>query len=321
MTNNERIADKMEGCLLGQAIGDALGLGSEFMSKSQVVRTYPDGLRRYAQIIRDSHRRRWPRGAWTDDTDMMLCIMDAFTDGHFDPHAVALNFKKWFDSKPSDMGRHTFNVLYFDGYVDDPVYTAEKVWTLNHRRSAANGAIMRTSVLGLPHGISNEEIESVCRLTHPDPRCIGSCVIVSRIINRHIWLDADTTLDQAIEIAEHYDSRIREWLELAHDGQLSELRLDGPDGMGYTLRTLGAALWAYWHSGSFTHGLVDIVNQGGDADTNGAVTAAILGAKFGASGIPDYYIRDLNNSDKYLLRIRQFISLLNTEDAECDVTD
>ena len=37
----------MLGCLYGQAIGDALGLGSVFMSKSKVADTYPDGLKEY----------------------------------------------------------------------------------------------------------------------------------------------------------------------------------------------------------------------------------------------------------------------------------
>lgn len=70
--------DKMLGCLYGQAIGDALGLGSEFMSENDVKKHYPNGLCRYDQIIQDEHRCRWAKGAWTDDTDMMLCIMTAF---------------------------------------------------------------------------------------------------------------------------------------------------------------------------------------------------------------------------------------------------
>lgn len=39
----ESLKNKMLGCLYGQAIGDALGLGSEFMNKDEVNKNYPDG--------------------------------------------------------------------------------------------------------------------------------------------------------------------------------------------------------------------------------------------------------------------------------------
>ena len=69
--------DQVRGIIYGQAIGDALGLGTEFLTKSEVKRYYPNGLTRYGAIIRDRHRRRWESGAWTDDTDQMLCIFDS----------------------------------------------------------------------------------------------------------------------------------------------------------------------------------------------------------------------------------------------------
>ena len=53
----------MLGCLYGQAVGDALGLGSEFMNKDEVNKNYPDGRKNYDQIIQDAHRRRWVKGA------------------------------------------------------------------------------------------------------------------------------------------------------------------------------------------------------------------------------------------------------------------
>ena len=56
----EELKDKMLGCLYGQAIGDALGLGTEFMSKDEVLENYPCGLHRYNQILQDDHRcRSW----------------------------------------------------------------------------------------------------------------------------------------------------------------------------------------------------------------------------------------------------------------------
>ena len=71
-----------------------------------------------------------------------------------------------------------------------------------------------------------------------------------------------------------------------HEG-LDSLCLDDEKSMGYTLRTLGAALWAYWHATSYKEGILKIVLSGGDADTNAAVAGAILGAKFGINPIPE----------------------------------
>lgn len=47
------IKNNIYGTLFGQAIGDALGLGTEFMTKAEAREKYPDGLTEYSQIIRD----------------------------------------------------------------------------------------------------------------------------------------------------------------------------------------------------------------------------------------------------------------------------
>ena len=56
---NEDIKDKVKGIIFGQAIGDALGLGTEFLTKKQVAELYPDGYDYYDQMVRDKHRKRW----------------------------------------------------------------------------------------------------------------------------------------------------------------------------------------------------------------------------------------------------------------------
>ena len=75
--NDISIYDRFKGVIYGQAIGDALGLGTEFMDADEMAWKYPAGLRHYSQIFQDRHRKRWKIGDWTDDTDMMLCIADA----------------------------------------------------------------------------------------------------------------------------------------------------------------------------------------------------------------------------------------------------
>ena len=77
-------------------MGDALGLGTEFLTHDEVMQWYPDGLTEYHQIVRDAHRKRFGSGAWTDDTDMMLCIADTMIEtGSLNPRFVAEMFKAW----------------------------------------------------------------------------------------------------------------------------------------------------------------------------------------------------------------------------------
>ena len=116
---------------------------------------------------------------------------------------------------------------------------------------------------------------------------MGSCVIVSSIIHALVFEDRILDYEDVIGIAKQYDERIVPFIDLAYHEGLDSLCLDDEKSMGYTLRTLGAALWAYWHATSYKEGILKIVLSGGDADTNAAVAGAILGAKFGIDQIPE----------------------------------
>lgn len=308
------IHDRMLGCLYGQAIGDALGLGTEFLNKDDVLKHYPNGLSRYEDIIQDAHRRRWHKGAWTDDTDMMLCILSAFEGDHFNIHKVAKNFKDWADGEPMGIGAHTFKVLAMGDYVEKHDECSRLWWELSRRQSAANGALMRTSIVGLVQNNFIEQTEDICRLTHYDPRCIGSCVIATSIIHNLVWNDKPLSYEEIKNIGSKYDVRLEEWIDLAYKRKyISELDLDETHSIGYTLRTLAAALWCYWHANSFESGLLAVVNEGGDADTNAAISCAILGAKYGYNAIPEYYIKSLYKEREYRHKVDNFISFATNE--------
>ena len=78
--------DRFRGCIYGQTIGDALGLGTEFMTDEDIAWKYPHGLQHYKQIYQDRHRKRWEIGDWTDDTDMMLAIKEGLGRGETEFH-------------------------------------------------------------------------------------------------------------------------------------------------------------------------------------------------------------------------------------------
>lgn len=289
-----QLADKIKGAIYGQAIGDALGLGTEFMDDSCMRLAYPNGFSHYDEIFQDDHRSRWKKGEWTDDTDMMLCIANAIIkDKGVNLTTIANNFKAWASGVPMGIGAQTYKVLMVGNYVEHPIEVSKLVWETSGKKSAPNGGVMRTSVVGLlPKDIEQNAVD-ICQLTHYDPRCVGSCVIVSELIHSLVYGPTPLTYEQMIEIANKYDKRIVAFLDKSRNEDIGILELQDYKTMGYTLKTLGAALWPYWHAETFVEGLSTVVKAGGDADTNAAVACAILGAKFGFSSIPDEYVEGL----------------------------
>lgn len=299
-TETERgtLLDRFKGCIYGQAIGDALGLGTEGMTDEDIAWKYPDGLQHYKQIIQDSHRSRWKIGDWTDDTDMMLCIAEAvIEDKGVNYLNIAYKFKIWADCDPMGIGCHTYKVLKMGDYTEKPFEVSKTVWDISHRDSAANGGVMRTSVTGLFPKMTVEISENICRLTHYDPRCVGSCAVVSNLINALVYNKELPSILDMTKMSLNYDALISDYIRRGYEeSDISKLMDD--DCMGYTLITLSVALWAYWHAASFKEGLLAVVNAGGDADTNAAVACAILGAKFGFSSIPQEYVDGLIYKDQ-----------------------
>ncbi len=295
----EQLLDKIKGTIYGQAIGDALGLGTEFMDDYDMAWKYPNGLTHYSEIFQDHHRRRWEKGDWTDDTDMMLCIANAIIkDKGVNLSTIAQNFKDWANGVPMGIGANTYKVLMIGDYVEKPLDVSKKVWEMSRYQSAANGGLMRTSIVGLLPTDVEQSAADICRLTHYDPRCVGSCVIVSELIQAHVYDKPIPTYDQMIAIGRRYDERINEYIQLSQCVDISALGLQEEGSIGYTLKTLAAGLWAYWHAETFQDGLLAVVRAGGDADTNAAVACSILGAKFGFNAIPVEYVDGLIYRDQ-----------------------
>ena len=315
----EQLLDKIKGTIYGQAIGDALGLGTEGMTYEDMAWKYPNGITYYNDIFQDRHRKRWKIGDWTDDTDMMLCIADAvIEDKGVNYLHIVKKFLDWLNGEPMGIGAHTYHVLTFPEYKDKPFEASKMVWKMSKYQSAANGGLMRTSIVGLFPKAVEECAANICRLTHYDPRCVGSCVIVSKLIHALVYGQLLPSYSQMIAEGRILDDRIEEYIVLARQDDIDALELQEDNSMGYTLRTLAAGLWAYWHANSFKEGLLSVVRAGGDADTNAAVACAILGAKFGFKAIPTEYVEGLlyrEQLDKVIDGIFEIISKSKEQDS------
>lgn len=309
------VQDRIYGAIFGQAIGDALGLATEFMSKFQVQRAYPQGVNDYQDMLQDYHRRRWKPGEWTDDTDQMLCILDSLLEKRgVDTLDIARRIREWAQRSGRGMGRTVHAVVSHPVFLSDPQAAARAVWEQSGECMAANGGVMRTSVLGVwqvhdPQAVRDNAAQ-VCRITHYDPRCVGSCVAVCLAI-RDLLSGEITDMDQLIEQVEQetstFSADLASYLRLAW-GPLDALQLDEPDSIGYTLKAMGAAFWALRNAASFAGGLLPIIHEGGDADTNAAVTGALLGARFGLSAIPSRWVEGLVEKEALMARAEALVT-------------
>lgn len=313
MTTQQK--NKIKGLFFGQAIGDALGLGTEFLNKRQVKVYYPNKLTNYSQILQDSFRKQWRIGEWTDDTDQFLCICDSIIKTKVvDEHVFAKELYNWAQKSPVDIGITVNRVVSHPSFLEDPYKCSKEIWEESGREAAANGAIMRTSILGAFEYWDYEKVVSntkkIAKVTHWDPRCVGSCIITTLLIANLINENRILSLKEIIEIGDKYDNRIIYYIEQSKLSDIGNLFLDEEGIIGYTLLALAAGLWAYFHAQDFESGLISVINEGGDADTNGSIAGSVLGAKFGYDSIPKHLIDGLKHKNHLEKKFNDFIELL-----------
>jgi len=297
--------DRVRGALYGQAIGDALGIPIEFKSRGFIEKRF--GKDGYPKDYEAS--RGFEAGEWSDDTAQAICILDAYrADGDLVPQTIAGNFQKWAQTDGRGMGNLTQKVFLDGLYAMEPHRVAEAVWEESGQKAAPNGAVMRTAYVGLlrPWDLDYTEEAAVlaARCSHFDPRCVASAVAVSVAVAMLCQGESGAaTYSEAGRRAAKYHKEVWNWISR----ELSDLWLD--EGLeiprtertkrppiGYTYKTLGAGFYAlnmaiHRPHASFMHNLGEVLNAGGDTDTNAAVAGALLGAFYGFYGIS----RDLSD--------------------------
>ena len=137
----KKYQDKARGMLVGLAVGDALGAPVEFLPEPSDIY-----IKQMGDKIEHFHENyRAPKGVWTDDTEMALCIADSLiVNKGYDSYDIMQRFANWanegyrtYDSMPAcDVGGQTMRAI--EEYERAPI-----VYENNTTDSAGNGAIMR----------------------------------------------------------------------------------------------------------------------------------------------------------------------------------
>lgn len=278
--------DRFRGCLLGLAVGDAVGTTLEFRPRgtfellTDMVGGGPYGL---------------VPGQWTDDTSMALCLATSLVerDG-FDVHDQMSRYCQW-----ADGGYLSSTGVCFD--IGNTVASALRRYQRDGNpyagsvdpNAAGNGCIMRLAPIPMYFFPDLNAVERFAgessRTTHGTVECIEACRLLGRIIGRAllgrskdevILADADSFAagDRIVAIAR---GTYREKSE-------AEIR-----GSGYVVQSLEAALWAFARTHTFRDAILLAANLGEDADTTAAVCGQVAGAYYGELGIPPPWVERL----------------------------
>ncbi|MDP9477112.1 MAG: ADP-ribosylglycohydrolase family protein [Actinomycetota bacterium] len=275
--------DRRAGAILGLAAGDALGATHEFRTPEDV----PEGP---LEIV-GGGVFRWEPGAPTDDTELALAVLEGYRSGELDLGAVRDAMLRWEATDPRDIGNQTALALgYLRGH-------AEALSLPDKPKAQGNGAVMRAA----PHGVMSRSPEEAfenafeeATLTHPSWEARTSAALVAALV---AYLVEGASPEEALESA---------YVSAERAGSGDARRVFAPadgyrhDPGGWTVYTTRLALRALLDAEGFRSGVERVVRLAGDADTNGAVAGALLGARFGAQEIPPGWLEALRARDKLL---------------------
>jgi ADP-ribosyl-[dinitrogen reductase] hydrolase len=272
--------------LLGLASGDALGTSLEFKPPSsfdpinELSGGGPFGL---------------AAGQWTDDTSMALCLAESLIESRgFDPVDQLERYLCWYQHGHLSSTGRCFDIgNTVRSTLERFQRTGEAYPGPTDPYSAGNGSLMRLAPVPMFYAqdavLAIERSGESSRTTHGTATAVDACRYYGALLFGALNGEVRQTL-----LSAHYAPITGYWKDHPLVAEIDEIAAGSykqrspPQivGSGYVVRSMEAALWAFYHSSSFKEGALLAVNLGNDADTTGAIYGQLAGAVYGESGIP-----------------------------------
>lgn len=295
-------AEKFTGCLLGVAVGDALGQPVEAYPPERIVKDFGE----IRDFLPGDPRLPLPLGAgqWTDDTQMTLDITRSILRcGKVDPEDIAHEF----------LADHEAAGIRFSGFTVK--YSLIRLkrgmrWEqsgLDDEKTQGNGSAMRVAPVGLYNCRRLDRLPEDARLssiiTHKHPETIAGAIAVAYLVARAAsgTLDIATAIDDTLPVIGpcHVADNLRKAQRLLGESLSTADALAEIGTTGWIVHTVAAAVYCFLKTpNDFERSVIDAVMGGDDADTTAAVTGAISGAYNGEAAIPGRWRNHVESSDE-----------------------
>ena len=294
--------------IIGVAIGDALGVPVEFISREELAKLPVTGMRGYGV-----HNQ--PIGTWSDDTSLTLALMDSivYRQG-VDYHDIMDKFSEWLlygaytaTGEVFDVGGATYSAIMNYGRGMNPLECGGMSEYEN-----GNGSLMRmlpaVYYLEKRSGILMDEqigiVHNISSLTHRHPISLIGCGIYVNVALKILSgsLPLKEGIVQGMEEAFQYYTN-KKWEDISAYDRLRDIKSFAalPEAeirsSGYIVDTLEAAVWCLINTGSFRECILKAINLGDDTDTVGAVAGGLAGIYYGADNIPQEWLAAILKRD------------------------
>lgn len=308
----DKLEERVAGCLLGGAVGDALGRaregrnpGGEWITEYQPWHGWTSG----------------PKGTITDDTQFTMWLAQSLVQtGHLDPEDLV---KRFTSEEIRGIGQTTL------AFVTN-VKIAKKQWFESGVPGAGNGVAMRSSPVGLffPEDADALKLASILQavVTHNDPMAVASGIITAHAVAGLLHVDAReleslekrqnfciylADLIRGMETSGNYRTRNTKQpatLEQRFRDDLPRWLAENPEPQAindchwsgaYVLESLPHAFYCFLRTPrDFRETLLQAVNTSRDSDTVAAIACNLSGALNGVTAIPQAYLDELEFRDE-----------------------
>ena len=287
--------DRFQGSALGTFVGDAMGREMEGWSWEQIK-------------ARHGILKGIGEGLYTDDTEMMIGIMESLReDPSFDPAITAQRFLANFHPYRG-YGARVYGIM--------ATLRQGASWDEVGTDSWGNGGAMRIAPIGFFFYDEPDKLREAAHLctliTHRHPEglagALAQALAVGMALQKGIQGEAINPLAFVEEIVEGVQgvdrgvaAELARIAEMQQEGDLKSKIERIAATFSRDVSAIGAvpaALAAFLINVDFQDTVLTAVNCGGDTDTIGAMAGALAGAYYGYSSIPSAWLEPLENGEK-----------------------
>ena len=302
---------KVVDSIIGHAIGDAMGVPTEFCIREKLQRHPVTKM-----IGRGQHDV--PAGCFSDDTSMELELIDSYINkGEFDYDDIMTCFYYWLhDAKYTatgevfDAGRTCIQAIinYTKGYK--PLDCG-----LKGEDNNGNGSLMRILPIALYSyykKLKDKEIISltndISSLTHAHEISRLGCYIYVRYVM--YLLDGLSKIEayekiQSLNYKSYSSESFEKYSRILKDN-IKKVPLDDISSRGYVVDTLEASLWCLMVHNNYEDTILEAINLGNDTDTVAAITGSMAGIIYGIDSIPKEWLDTLLKKEYILDLAKKF---------------